>query len=471
MWWLLWNRAFADPSGPQRNKPAVIASVLAILKPAPLAKPITDPREVNATYCRWRARTLYGCFLGYAVFYFCRRNIPLALPAMAAELGRSKAALGMIESAADISYGIGKFANGVLADRTNPRYVMAVGLLLTGLTNIAFGSSSSLAMLALIWGLNGWFQSMGFPPGARLLSHWFSPKEHGWIWGIYGCSHQVGTAVISIAAGYLVVFGWRYTFLVPAVAAVLGSALLWNRLRDIPSSMGLPPVELYRKDVTNARALEALEKPINTKEALFGHVLSDKLIWFVAFGNFFLYVGRYGVNTWLPTFLSEERGMSIVAAGWMSAVFEAGGVLGMLSAGWISDRLFRARRGPIMALFMAGLSLAMFASYRSHSMPMYVLTLAASGFLVYGPLMLVSVAATGFAGKKAAATAAGFCGFWGYMGATVSGAGVGKIVDVAGWRMGFAVLIGSCLLSSLFFALTWKARPRGMVEKAGGCPC
>lgn len=444
----------------------MIAAILAGLKPALAAEPITDAREVDATYRYWRARTLYWCFIGYAAFYFCRRNIPLALPAMAAEFGRSKAQLGLIESAGQFAYGVGKFANGVLADRTSPRYFMALGLLLTALTNVAFGLNSSLFALVLIWGLNGWFQSMGFPPGARLLSHWFSPSEHGWIWGVYGCSHQVGTAITSIAAGYLVFFGWRYTFFAPAAAAALVSVLLYYRLRDVPSSMGLPPVESYRKDVTDARKLIALEGPLTARDALLRYVLNDKLMWFVAFGNFFLYVGRYGVSTWLPTFLSEERGMSVAAAGWLSAVFEAGGVLGMLGAGWTSDKLFGARRGPIMALFMFGLSLAMFAFWRADSVPRYVLALGVCGFLVYGPLMLVSVAAVGFAGKKAAATAAGFCGFWGYMGATVSGAGVGRIVDLAGWRTGFAVLIGSCLLSSFFFALTWNVKPRALTEKA-----
>ncbi len=437
------------------------------LKPAPAAAPLTDAREIDDTYRRWRSRTLWGCFFGYTVFYFCRRNIPLALPKMAAEMGLSKARLGMIESAGHIAYGTGKFANGVLADRTNPRYFMALGLFLTALTNILFGLNSSLLVLTLVWGLNGWFQSMGFPPGARLLSHWFSPAEHGWIWAIYGCSHQVGTALISVAAGYLVGSGWRLTFHVPAVAALLGSVYLYRRLRDIPASMGLPPVELYRGDFVDRKSVEALEQPLTARETLLGYVLNDPHIWFVALGNFFLYIARYGVNTWLPMFLQEDRGMSMATAGWMSAVFEAGGVLGMLSAGWVSDRFFGARRGPVMGIFMAGLSLAMLGFWRADSVAAYVLALAGSGFLVYGPLMLVSVAAAGFAGKKAAASAAGLCGFWGYMGATVSGAGVGKLVDVAGWNAGFAFLIGSSVLSSFFFALTWNVKPRAMQASAG----
>lgn len=441
----------------------MIQALLDGLRPLPSAEgTITDAAEIEATYRHWRLRTLYGCFTGYAVFYFCRRNIPLALPRMAAELGYSKAALGSIESAGHIAYGIGKFVNGILADRANPRYFMALGLFLTALTNTAFGLNHTLVLLAMFWGLNGWFQSMGFPPGARLLSHWYSPSEYGRIWGIYGCSHQVGTAIISVAAGYLAGFGWRHVFFAPALAGILGAVFLHNRLRDIPSTMGLPPVELYRKDLTDKKKLEALEKPLSAREALLGYVLNDKFVWFTAFGNFFLYIARYGVNTWLPTMLKEQKGIPIATAGWLSALFEVGGVAGMLGAGWISDRLFQARRGPIMALFMFALSFSMLAFWRAENVFVFGLALTICGLLVYGPLMLVSVAVAGFAGKKAAATASGFTGFWGYMGATVSGAGVGKVVDQMGWQGGFVVLIAACLLSAFCFALTWNVKPRAL---------
>ncbi len=138
------------------------------------------------------------------------------------------------------------------------------------------------------------------------------------------------------------------------------------------------------------------------------------------------------------------------------------GILGMLSAGWISDRLFRARRGPVMAIYM---SLLTFSLYMFWIAPpgrplLYALLFGLSGLLVYGPLMLVSVAAINFAGKKAAATSAGFTGFWGYVGATASGVGIGGAAQRYGWHYGFSLIIGSGLLSALFFAMTWKIRPR-----------
>ena len=110
--------------------------------------------------------------------------------------GISTAQLGLFLTAHDLLYGVAKFGNGVLADRSNPRYFMAAGLLLSALCNLAFGLSSGLALLGLWWLINGWFQGMGFPPCARVLSHWVGERERGVVWGIWNSSHQVGAALI-----------------------------------------------------------------------------------------------------------------------------------------------------------------------------------------------------------------------------------------------------------------------------------
>jgi glycerol-3-phosphate transporter len=430
-------------------------------------EPLTDENEINRNYRYWRIRILYSCFIGYAVFYFCRVNISMAIPRMQESLGCSKAELGLIVSALQIMYGIGKFGNGVLADRANPRYFMALGLLFSAWINFSFGLTASLFSMALLWGLNGWFQSMGFPAGARLLSHWFSPSEYGRIWGIYGCSHQVGTALILVASGYFVRFGWQYAFYLPALFGIGISFFLLNRLRDVPSTLGLPPVELYRGDVTDQRILKTLDKEVSVKESLFELILNNRFVWFIAFGNFFLYVARYGALIWAPAFIKETKGLALTQAGWMMALFEISGILGMLSAGWISDHLFAARRGPIMSVYMTLLSLGLITFWVLPSDYPLLCSLALSlcGFLVYGPLMLVSVAVAGFAGKKAAATASGFTGLWGYLGAVVSGAGAGWIIDRHGWDGGFAMFTLAALLSAFFFALTWNVLPRGLPDE------
>lgn len=445
------------------------------LRASPSITPLTNSQEIDDLYRYWRTRILYSGFFAYAVFYLCRVNISMAIPAMEESLGYTKTELGIIVSLLQIAYGIGKFGNGILADRTNPRYFMALGLLLSAVCNILFGLQTSLIFLAVLWLFNGWFQSMGFPPGARLFSHWFSPSEHGRIFSVYGCSHQVGAAIVLIASGYIVAhewpFGesWQYVFFLPGVVAFFIAIVLVDRLRDIPSSMGLPQVEKYRGDILDEDRLAAADHQFGVMETLRHRVLNNKYVWFVAFGNFFLYVARYGALTWAPTYISQEKGVSIIQAGLITAFFEIMGILGMLSAGWISDRLFNARRGPVMAIYMFLLSFSLYLFWLSPpgKPALYTVLLGISGFLVYGPLMLVSVAAINFAGKKAAATAAGFTGLWGYIGATASGVGIGWTAENFGWSIGFSLILGAGIMSAFFFALTWKITPRFLKSGSG----
>ena len=430
---------------------------------------VNNKQEVDEMYRHWRKRVLYSSFIGYAVFYFCRVNISMALPSMGEDLHFDKVQLGLIVSALQIAYGIGKFINGIIADRSNPRYVMAFGLCLSGVANLVFGFNTMLWVLVITWGLNGWFQSMGFPPGARLLSHWYTPKEYGKIWGIYGTSHQIGAAIIFISGGYLVLLGWKFAFIIPAILAILVAAFLFNRLRDVPENMGLPPVEEYKgeKLKTQIADVPAGKKQNFFSDALFKNVIRNKFVWFTAFGNMFLYIVRYGLMTWTPLFISAHKGVTITKAGWVLAAYELIGIVGMLLAGIISDNTFKARRGPIMAIYMFLLSFCIFlfwiAPYGNTLVIIAILALC--GFMVYGPLMLVSVAAATYAGKKSAASASGFTGFWGYVGATFSGVGIGWAAQHFGWKGAFTLILISGILSAVFFALTWKATPYVADEK------
>jgi len=144
----------------------------ALYAPAPAREPL-DEVAASRAYRRWRWRMFIGFFSGYFILYFCRKNISNALPAMAGDLGYSNTELGLIGTALYVVYGIGKLANGVLADRSHIRRFMATGLIVSGAFNLLFPSAHAVWLLALVWGCNGWFQSMGFPPIARGLTLWF----------------------------------------------------------------------------------------------------------------------------------------------------------------------------------------------------------------------------------------------------------------------------------------------------------
>ncbi|MFA4973396.1 MAG: MFS transporter [bacterium] len=436
-----------------------MASTLSFLKVAPHAEPIKDPAKIKKIYRYWRWQTITSLVIGYAVYYFVRKNFSMAMPSFLNELGYTKTDLGIILTLFSIVYGVGKFANGVIADRANARYMLALGLMAAAIVNIMFGLSSGLIAFGIFWILNGWFQSLGMPASVRLLTHWYSPTELGTKWGIQSTAHQIGGAGILIFAGWLVTnFGWRSAFYVPAVIAIAVSFFLIWRLRDTPQSIGLPPVEEYRGEAHLTDPNEDQAKSI--KEILFKHVLNNRLIWTIAVANIFVYIVRIGIMDWAPTFLVEARGSTLAAAGIKTAAFELAGIGGAIGMGWASDFFFKGRRGPLatvsMFLLAGSISLLWLIPNNSHILEAAVLI--ASGVLVYGPQLLVPVAAADFASKKAAATATGLTGAFGYLGSALAGVGTGLIADKWGWNGGFIFFIIASILGGFCFMLTWNRR-------------
>ncbi len=420
----------------------------------PAAQTLTDSAEIQKVYRYWRVRTMVGMFVGYAIFYFCRKNLSAATPALIAELGYSKTQIGTIWSCLYLTYGVSKMVNGVIGDRANPRYFMAIGLFFSAIINLCFGMSSSLVVLGVLWALNGWFQGMGWPPCARLLTYWYSQSERGTYWGLWNTAHQIGGGLILVLGGYLTEhWGWRWSFFVPAWIAILVSVFLIERLRDTPESLGLPPVENYRNDFSQ---LASGDSKARSHPASFSWVLRNRKIWFLSLANFFVYLVRFGAMDWAPTFLVDVKHSSIGGATLKAAGFEFVGIAGALAAGWVSDRMFQGRRAWVNVVYMLLLSFVIleFWMIPAGYPVLDAVALSAVGFLVYGPQMLVGVAAADLGGKEAAASATGFTGLFGYLGSIVSGIGTGWIVDHWGWSGGFIFFFVSALMGAGLFVLT-----------------
>lgn len=428
----------------------------------PHIEPIKGEDEIKKLYRHWRIRMMYSTMIGYAAFYLVRKNFSMAMPSFLQEFGASKTDLGLVLSLFSVIYGVGKFFNGILADRANPRYFMAIGLILSGVTNLFFGLSTGMITIGVFWLFNAWFQAMGSPPCARILTHWYSPKELGTKYGIWNASHQVGGAGIMILAGYLIPnYGWRSAFYIPAILAILIGFYLINRLRDTPQSMGLPPIEEYRKE-----AKKHLDRDEDTahsaREIFLKHILPNKTLWYLCFANFFVYIVRIGVLDWTPTYLIEAKGSKLSLAGFQVAGFEIAGIFGAIAAGWASDKIFKGRRGPVNLSCMALLTIFLFWFWKLPAGHPWLeaTALIMVGFLVYGPQMLVAVAAADAASKKAAATAIGLTGTFGYLGSTVCGVGTGLLVDRFGWNGGFIFYVACSIAATLLFLLTWKAKAK-----------
>jgi len=432
------------------------------LRPPTAAEPIREPEMVAERYAHFRPRVLFWSTAGYATFYFVRKNLPVAMPVMMQLLGLSKTAMGLVITLHGVTYGVSKFLNGIVADRANARCFMAVALIAAALVNFCFGFSSTIVFFGLFWVLNGWVQGMGYPPCARLLSHWFSPKELATKMSYWNASHAFGGGGILILCGYLVVhFGWRSCFYVPAVIALAIAGLLLANLRDTPESVGLPPVE-----GTKLTRHDEVESAVEFKQFLWERVFCDKYIWLVSAANFFVYTIRFAAYDWGPTLLKETKGIEIEHAAWMVAGFEFAGLGGMLLTGWLTDRVFKGRAVPLslICMILCGVSIFLFWKLPPHHMILNEALLCSIGFFVYGPQALVAVVVVNLATKRAAATAVGLTSIFGYASTVLSGYGLGWLVQNYGWPPAFACLIGVAAIGAFLFALALPAKAHGYAD-------
>jgi OPA family glycerol-3-phosphate transporter-like MFS transporter/OPA family sugar phosphate sensor protein UhpC-like MFS transporter len=440
----------------QLPRPALRQRWLNIFKPDPPAPlQLTDPQAVRTAFGSWQLRILVTAITGYAIYYFVRKNLSFAIPAMEHDLGIKKSALGLFLTLHGVLYGISKFVNGFLGDRANARTMMACGLLFSALLNLWFGFSSTVVAFGFLWMLNGWFQGMGFPPCARLLTHWFPPKKLATKMSIWNTSHSIGAGLIAVLATQLVVHNWRLCFIVPACIALVCVVFIWRTLPDTPPSVGLPEVE-----GTQDRSPEGQE---SFSVTVMQKVFSNPYIWIVSIANFFVYILRYAIFDWGPSLLTEVKHIHITHAGWMLFAFEFSGLLGALLAGWMTDKFFKGRgaRACVFYMLLAGLSIFLFWKNPYSSELLNTALLCLAGFFIYGPQCLIGIIAANLATKKAAASAVGLTGLFAYASTIVSGWGLGTLVEHRGWDTGFAGMLVVAGIGLLLFVATWNARAHG----------
>jgi len=432
------------------------------LKPASEVSRLPQDR-VDPEYRRLRRQVFAGIFVGYAAYYLVRNTLALAIPDLLREYPHySKAMLGTALTGLSIAYGLSKFLMGSVSDRSNPKYFLPLGLLLSSAIIFASGTLkaiySSLALVIALQTLNGWVQGMGWPPCGKSMVHWWSTRERGLVVASWNVAHNVGGALVaSVALAGVTLFGdWGAKLYLNAAIAALLAVAAFFLLRDTPQSCGLPPVEEYRDDYPPNYSAEH-ERVFTFREIFLGHVLNNRYLWAIAVANAFVYFVRYGVVNWIPTYLETAKGFSFRQSSTAWALYEYAAIPGTLACGWVSDRYFKGRRAPANILFMALTLVAVVAYWLNINGPLWIdyVALVAIGFLIYGPIMIIGLHALDLVPKKAAGTAAGFTGFFGYVfGSAIAGTGVGWIADRWGWNGVFVTMVACCLLTMAFTALT-----------------
>lgn len=469
-----------------------VQAIFKILRPAPHLPEISD-RDVTRKYHYWRIRIFYSMYFGYLFYYFTRKSFTFITPFLTSDLGLTKADIGLLASVLSLSYGISKFLAGIICDRSNPRYFMSLGLILTGICNVFFGLSSSLLFLMIFWGLNGFFQGWGWPACAKQLTYWYSRSERGTWWSAATTSHTVGGFLIAYLAAYAATWwGWRAAMHIPGVMCIIVGLWLINRLRDVPQSLGLPPIEKFKNEATEEISSQnsiraensSLEEGQNeemkkeqagfssipVKQILVEQILRNKYVWILAISYFFVYMVRTAVNDWGPLYLWEIKGYDKIQAAACVSWFEVGGFFGILVAGWGSDHWFQGRRVPLIVFSSAALIFSVMGLWYldSKSFLASSLLVATIGFLVFGPQMLVGLAASEFVDKKAASSSNGFVGCFGYLGAAMAGYPLGKITDIFGWYSFILILVLCSILTLLVLLPVWSVKSVGVRKEPIG---
>lgn len=431
------------------------------LKASPPAEKKVEASKVDAEYRKLRWQVFAGVFIGYAAYYLIRKNFSLAMPYLIDEYGFTKADLGTVGVALSLAYGFSKFIMGNVSDRSNPKYFITIGLMGSAIVSLIFGLVpgvlSSIPIMIALSALNGWFQGMGYPPGAKTMTNWFSASERGVWWSWWNVSHNLGGGLIGpLAILGLSIFGvWQSLFYLPALIAIVLAFVMFYLMRDTPESQGLPPVDEYKGE----KIVEKVESAhtLSSKDIFYKYILNNKFLWAIAIANVFVYFIRYGIIDWAPTYLKEVKHFSVDKQSWAYFLYEYAGIFGMLASGYLSDKVFKGHRAPPMLLFLVGVLIAIVVYWQNPAGNPLVdnICLVAIGFLIYGPVMMIGLQAADLVPRVATGTATGLTGLFGYLlGSASAGYVMGKLVDMFGWDGGFYALIISCFLAFGFIALT-----------------
>ena len=430
---------------------------------------IEDSGRVDQLYRRYRVRVMLAITFGYAFIYMCRLAIGVVKKPLIDQGIFTPAELGTIGSALFYTYAIGKLTNGFFADHANLRRFLAVAFLLTALCNVAMGFVTTLWIAVLIWGLNGWFQSFGAPGGAVALTAWFSNRERGRAYGVWSTAHSMGEGLTFVLVGSLVAWlGWHWGYWGPGLIGIVTALAVYLLLQDRPETLGLPPVNEWKKD---KYAESAEEKPRSTLALQFS-VLRIPAIWVLALASATTYVTRYAINSWGVLYLQEARDYSLPMAGTLLMISTIAGVLGAVAFGFISDKVFSARRPPANLLFaileLLGL-LVIF--YGPANTPMLVIGMLLFGMGLTGLVTsLGGLFAVDIAPKRAAGAAMGVIGIFSYIGAAIQEQVSGVLIDrnmmIVGddriYDFGPVIWfwIASSVISMLLAASLWRTRLR-----------
>lgn len=433
--------------------------------------------RVDAEYKRLRSRTFWGVTAAYCLFYICRMVLSVVKQPVIDGKFFTPEQVGIIDSALLFVYAVGKFTNGFIADYCNICRFMAAGLFISAGINLLMGLIGLMqgwfgipafmlfVVFAFFWGVNGWFQSMGAPPGVISLSRWFPLKQRGTFYSIFCATPYFGKFMSMILIGHVVLWmGWQWGFMLAAAFGVLGGCIILAFVSDTPESKGLPSIQ------TLSGEKPSKEESIPTR-TLQKAVLRNPGVWIIAISSAFVYITQYGISNWGIFFLQKDKGYALTDATFIIGLSEGIGVLGTIFAGWLSDKVFKGDRlRPVVLCGLVCLAtLSLFLLTKGSYVVNIIFLSVASLSLAALYCIVAGIMALDIVPRKATGAALGVVGISSYVAAGLQGVISGVLIGGSSTDGNYNFVpvaifwLSACLVSFVLPVLNWKIMKKKVI--------
>ena len=403
-------------------------------------------REGSGRFRTAQWRMLLVTMFCYLFYYTGRQNYGFIVKALKDDLGLTATLIGWISFGMLLLYGIGQAINGNLGDKYGGRRMMTLGAVLSVGLNWVTSFGQSFWSLLVPWSANGYVQSLGWAPGSRLISNWWPRHERGRAFGFYvfaaGFSSVLTFALCILVLNFL---DWRWILRLPVLLLLVGAAVFYLVARDKPEDLGfeLPPD-------TGSEAAAPVEGETSLQRYL--HALRNWRFLVACLAIGCESIARYGLLGWVPLHYLGKNWKHDPNSAWITLALPVGMALGALTAGQLSDRVFRAKRSTPIALFMAlaaVVTMLVFLVPKEQRL-LGVVLLFLAGFFVYGPQSSFWALCPDLLGRTRAGTGVGVMDAAAYGFAAIGQVGIGAVIDATGQTGSvFVVVAGACLLGTI----------------------
>ena len=441
-------------------------SITTIVRDIAAATKIADSDDADTRFRKHRIRVMLAITLGYGFIYTIRIGMSIVKKPLIDGGIFTVEETGYIGAALLYGYMFGKFVNGFLADHFPPRLFFTSAIVISCFMNLLMGWSEIFVLSVILWALNGWFQGMAAPSAVVSITNWFSLHERGRRYGIWNASHSIGEGItFYLTAAVVAATTWKMGFILPGIVCLGVAAWVYAYLQNAPPTIGLPDIHEWANEPTE----EDKGKTTWEKQKV---VFGIGAIWVLGASSALMYATRYGINSWGVLYLQETHGYSLLEAGFFLMVNTLAGIVGSIAYGYLSDKVFDARRPPANLLFAVIEVAALFMIFFGPKDPWFL----ALSFALYGATLSGLMASLGglfavdIAPRGAAGAAMGFIGLFSYFAAgtqdIISGILIGQSVQQIGdgqvYDFSSAIFfwVGSSIVSMVLAASLWNTKIR-----------